>query len=504
MPNTIQPARTLNSRVFLIDGGARADRKPAFQAFMKAGPLEWGVGDVEKIEAPDPNDYENFIEIGEIPGQVERPSISLTGRYALDVASLMLDMARRRCPADVHIHFGQCTDPTSFTDFTKAIVIERGRPTNYSTEDLGALGSDEAAKVDETLDASGSTAYEILPLSVSEKAGDLITNEILDVVICDVKSCGTCSDPSDGAEKIYALSKAAGGSPSTPADVVYSLDKGLNWAVSEVDSLGAAQDPSALACVGSYMVVLSAAANNLNYVLKSELDATGDETWAAATTGFVAGKQPRAISVANNVGFIAGNAGYVYRCTDPTAGVEVLSAGVLTVDDLLCVHALTEEFVLIGGNNGTILVSENGTDFTMVTKFTALGVHFKGIWAKSKTEWFVCTSNGRLYYTINGGVNWTEKGFPSSGTGVCYDIVFVNNNVGYLAHANATPKGRILRTYDGGYSWVVTPEKLGTTGIPANQRLNAVAANGNDPNFYVAGGLGGTAGTDGIIVLAQD
>lgn len=505
MAASIVPAKTAFSRVFIIEGGARADRKPSFEAYTKAGGLEWGVGDVERIEAPDPEAYGDFIEIGEVIGQVERPTISLTSRFAMDIASKLLSMARRRCPGTVHIHFGQCTDPTSFNDYTKAIIVDPARPSNYSTEDLGALGSDENAKVDETLDLSGKDAYEVLPLSVGEKAASLITNEIMDVTIADVKGCGDCADESDGSEKIYAVSKAAGGSPSTPPDVIYTLDKGATWGTSDIDSLSSAQDAVGIRQVGQYLVAISddvGTTGNLNYVLKTDLDLTGDETWVGVTTGFVAGKQPRAISVAGGVGFIVGNGGYIYKCIDPTAGVEVLDAGGLTSDDLLSVHALSEDFVVACGNNGIILYTTNGQDFSALTRFTALGVHFNAIWAKNTQEWFVVTSSGLMYYTVNGGVTWTAKTFPGSGTGVCYDILFVNSNVGYLAHTNATPKGRILRSTDGGYSWVVTPERLGLAGIPTNQRLTCIAANRHDVNFYVAGGLG--LSTDGILIQAQD
>lgn len=506
MSNSITPAKTAFTRVFLIEGGARFDRVPVFKAFAKAGALEWGVGDTEKIEAPDPAAYGEFIEIGEIVGQMERPTLPIVSRYAADLASDLLRMARRRCPADVHVHFGKCADPTLFNDFTKAVVLLAGRPTNFGTDELGALGSDENAKVDETLDLSGKDAFEILPVSVSEKAGSVVTNEVTDITIADVKGCGDCEDESDGAEKIYATTLAAGGSPSTSPDVVYSLNKGQAWASSDIDSLTSAQDAVGIRQIGQYMVVISddvGTTGNLNYVLKSDLDGTGDETWTGVTTGFVAAKQPRAIDVANNVGIIVGNGGYVYKCVDPAAGVDVLDAGSLTADDLLDVHMLNDEFFIISGNNGTILYCTNGQDLIAVTKFTALGVHFNACWAKSKTEWAVAASNGRLYYTVDGGKTWTEKSFPGSGTGVCYDICFVNSNVGWLCHTTATNiKGRVLRTNDGGNSWVITPEKVGAAGIPTNQRLTCVAANKNDENFYVAGGLG--VSTDGILVLAQD
>ena len=107
----------------------------------------------------------------------------------------------------------------------------------------------------------------------------------------------------------------------------------------------------------------------------------------------------------------------------------------------------------------------------------------------------------RMYRTTNEGTNWTAKGFPGSGAGVVHDIFFSSTAVGYLAHATATPAGRILRTYDGGYSWNILPEGTGT--IPANDRINAVVGCIFDMNFVVGVGLADNA-TDGIIIKGSD
>jgi photosystem II stability/assembly factor-like uncharacterized protein len=106
-----------------------------------------------------------------------------------------------------------------------------------------------------------------------------------------------------------------------------------------------------------------------------------------------------------------------------------------------------------------------------------------------------------MYYTVDKGANWTLQGFPGSGAGVVYDIDFASTSVGYLAHATATPAGRILRTYDGGQSWNILPEGTGT--IPANDRINALAACIYDENFVVGVGLADDA-SDGIIVVGRD
>jgi photosystem II stability/assembly factor-like uncharacterized protein len=97
--------------------------------------------------------------------------------------------------------------------------------------------------------------------------------------------------------------------------------------------------------------------------------------------------------------------------------------------------------------------------------------------------------------------NWTAKGFPGSGAGSVYDIAFSNMSVGYLAHATATPAGRIMRTYDGGYSWQILPE--GTGSIAANDRINRVLGCIYDQNFVVGVGLDDDA-SDGVIVVGRD
>jgi photosystem II stability/assembly factor-like uncharacterized protein len=102
---------------------------------------------------------------------------------------------------------------------------------------------------------------------------------------------------------------------------------------------------------------------------------------------------------------------------------------------------------------------------------------------------------------VNKAATWTAKGFPGSGAGSVYDIAFANMSVGYLAHATTTPAGRILRTYDGGYSWQILPEGTGT--ITANDRINRVAACIYDENFVVGVGLADDA-SDGVIVVGRD
>src|SRR3990167_9450307 len=192
------PLQTGFTRVFLIEGRARADRQPSYESTMKMAGVEQGFGDVTSIYSPHPRKYDSFEIIGTVRGEAERPTTSLIGRYAINLQSQLLRLAKIGGSNYVQLHMGSCTDPS---------------------------------EVNETAEISGAQFYEVLPLNAASKAADVLTNEVIDMVFCDSVSCGDCEDPSDGCLKAFGVTKAAGGSPGTPADVVFSLDKGATWMV---------------------------------------------------------------------------------------------------------------------------------------------------------------------------------------------------------------------------------------------------------------------------------
>jgi photosystem II stability/assembly factor-like uncharacterized protein len=498
MSDSFIPTKRSLSRVWLIEGRARGDHTPSYESCLRMAGISQGFGDIEKIECPDPERYGGFVQVGEIQGEEERPTTTLEGRFALDLKSTLLRLARKRCAVDVQLHLGDCTDPRVFTDFRKIIIIEDAYLTNYSTEDMGSLSSGDDAAVNESADVSGKEVYEVVPLAFSEIAAAIITNEVLDVIFSDTQSCGGCLEESDGCQKFFALTKAAGGSPSTPADVVFSLDGGTTLYAHDVDSLGAAVEPNALDVVGSYLVVVSEADGALHYALKSEFDGVTDPDFTQVTTGFVGG--PRAIKSVGRSAFIVGSNGYIYVTDDPTAGVDVLDAGSATADHLLAVDAISSTMAVAVGQNSSIVKTENGTSWSLITPPTGVGIHYNAVAVKSSTEFWIGTSGGELYATYDGGTTWTLQAFPSSGTGSVLDVGFATDSVMFLAHQTAATKGRILRSYNGGQEWTILPESEGT--IPVSDRINSLGICKYDANLVVGGGLADN-GTDGILVLGR-
>lgn len=485
------------SRVFTIQYKAGPTNVPTYQGLWRAGSFSWDRGDVSLIRIPDPDEYGKFLTVDKVPGEEGNPTISLMARYTMNLSD-MLKLAKAGCDFDAQVHMGRCKDPKLFdAGWEKVLIIEGVRATSYSTEDLGALQPSDRAAPTEEIAIEGEDAYEVVALEFAQQATTQVVQEVIDIVVCDAESCGLCGLPSDGCQIVFALTLSAGGSPGLAAEIVYTEDGGATWNDTNISTLAANEDPDELACVGENLVVVSQDSCSLHWAnIADVLNAA--ETWAEVATGFVcATGAPIAISSIGPANtWIVGAGGYIYFTDDPTNGVDVQDAGVATTSQLNAVHALDlNNVVAVGNSNAVVRTSNGGLTWQSITG-PAVGINLNAIWMKTKTEWWIGTANGRLWYTRDSGDNWTQKSFPGSGAGSVRDIVFVTPSVGYMSHDTAAPAGRILRTINGGFSWYILPEGSGT--LPANDRFNHLAICTN-PNIVYGGGLADNA-TDGIIV----
>jgi hypothetical protein len=494
-----KPLQTGFTRVFIIAGRARGDHRPEYYSNLKMGGIAQSFGDITKIEIPDPNEYGKYMEVDRIRGAVERATFTLMGRFAVAVKSRMLELARNGCPVDVQVHMGECTDPSNFNVFTKAIISEDSVITNHSTEDLGALESGENAVVNETADISAKDYYEILPLSFTARAGDIIINHVNAIAVIDTASCGSCATESNGCQKIFAVTDAAGGSPGTSPDVLFSLDGGATWRAHDVDTLLTTENADDVAGVGEYVVVVSNTPYSISYALIQDFIDLIDPVFTETTTGFVANRGGRAIWSVGRKAFIVGSNGYIYFTEDPTAGVTVLDAGVATGHNLNAVHALDEENAVAVGNNGAVVYTRDRLSWdSVITPPVGITVNLTGVFMKSETEWWVTASNGMMFYTLNSGKSWVQKTLPGTTPSQMNDISFAKDSIGYAAGV-VNSRARIYRSFDGGYSWVVLPES-GT--LPAADQFNAIATCRYDPNVVFAAGVHDNA-TDGVIFVGK-
>lgn len=485
------------SRVFLIESGANPNTSPSYEGLWKAGGLSFGQGDITPIRIPDPDRYGAFKVVGTIPGEQDLPELGITARYEFDLSD-MLRLVNIGCNHDLQVHMGQCQNPQDFNGgWDKILVLESARISNYTTGDLGALEPGDNAVINEEVTWQGQLVYEIGKLTATEVGGSTVTREVIAVAICDQAGCGgVCGEASDGCQKVFMVTLAAGGSPGLSADVIWSDDGFSTSTLIHITTLAVGETPSDAACVGDNLIVTSGAAggsDSLHYAPIADI-LDGTQVWTEVDTGFVATKGPLALwSLGPNETWFAGRGGYIYFSDNPTSGVTVQDAGVATAQDLNDIHAFDSTHAVAVGASNAVVRTTDGSTWGAITG-PAVGVALNAVWMKSEDIWLVGSAAGRLYYTANAGTSWTEIGFSGNGAGAVDDIYFVNGTVGYMSHHTAAPVGRILRTIDGGHSWVVGPEN---GSMPDNDRVNSIKA--CSVNTLFGGGLGGGA-SDGFAV----
>lgn len=484
------------SRVWTIADRAAPSHIPAYQALGRAAGISWGQGSITPVRIADPERYGQFITVDKIRGQKGLPGLSVEFRMTRDL-SAVLALARKGCPIDIQIHVGACKDPSDFDQgWEKIMVLEDADLTNYATGNLGAFDADGEAIVNETIDVMGQDYYEIKPLAFSETANSQIVQNVVAVAICDSRTCGACGLPSDGCQRVFAIQVPAGASPGLPPELVFTIDGGLTWSETNVSTLPANKAPSGLMCVGPYLVVISDDDKSIHYALIVDILA-GVASWTKVTTGLT-NDPNKGVSLGRTKTWIVGSGGYIYFSTDITAGVEAQQAGDITTEDLLCIDALDEDTLIVGGTNNALLITFNGgvSWSALVGPAAKAAVTINGVKLLSENEILLFYADGTSYYTADGGVNWTKKALPASITAID-DVSFSTRTVGYMA-ARAGASAKLLRTISGGYSWYVLPESAGLS-LPTAVQFNSVAACGDDPNVVYVGGLRANNG-DGILI----
>lgn len=490
------------SRVFLTEGRARADHIPDYMGMMRAGGLEQSFGETNWAEIASPDSYNKFDIAGSVQGATEPPTTTLMGRYAADLTSTMLRLAKAKCPFDLHIHIGLCEDPSDFDSFTKAVVIEQARLGDWSTDDIGTLDSGENTDpVNEESSVTGIDMYELVQLSVAKKGEDVVVNPLNDVVICSNPECGECDDEDDGCQVVLATGESTPGSPGTAPDLIYSQDGGKTLSADDIISLDAGESVDGLACVGEWVVCVSNDDTAIHWKVLTTLLAGTHHAWNRVTTGIAATGAPIDIWSVGRLAFVVGDGGYVYKVETPSAGLTVLDAGVATTQNLNKVHALNKDFVVAVGDSNAIVRAKDGETFEAITGPAGVADNLKAVWLFDKNYWIIGTDAGEVYYTVDGGDNWTQlTNIPVTLTDV-NDFSFSSRNNGFMSGVIAGPAGVILRTYNGGQSWKALPE--GHTNLPGNDTIEAVAACRYNHNLVIGVGTADDA-SDGVWIRGAE
>lgn len=459
-------------------------------------------GAVNPIRVPDPNSPGKFKIVGHSEAARDMDGATLAALERHGAIPRLL--GRDQCAVNIYEMTGPCKNLSDFgSGWSDYVLIYSGGL--ITTVNLGdRTGWDSDAQAEDTATLTLDDLYGIGTIGFGEQATTQVDLEVVDLTYFSTEQCGECGLSNNGVQWLYAVVKSSGGgSPGLPSELVYSLDGGLTWHQTNITTMSALDNPSAVEVVGDKIIVV--VPGDTGYHWATINTTTGiPGTWTKVTTGFVAGKAPRDVfALSPREVYFVGNGGYIYRSLDVTAGVSVLSAGAATASDLHYVHG-TEECLVATGVSGALVYSINrGATWSTPAAVPVVLNTINCVAVLDSKHWWVGTSSGRVYYTINGGASWTELGLSGAGAGQVRDIVFATAEVGYVAIHNGTPTASIWTTWNGGANWTNTTPRL--LGLPTFDYANRIAvprvSNSQvAANNIALGGLGANH-TDGIILI---
>lgn len=486
-------AKSSQYRVFVQYQGSSPSNEYVYVGCLSLGGFQADEGTGEPIYCPSSDVAGKFDIVGTTSPPPALPTTDFTQHMDRRLNDFWWDLRRRGCQFNMAVKGFNCGRPDDPDTFDGKLLVKGTKLTAFNTGAFNSLGEDAV------LDLTGSLQLldfqPFRPMTFGEVADSVVLAEGLDGMYADAIQCGSCGTPSDGCQKMYVLTLAESGSPGLSSQIAYSKNGGGLWATDDINTLGGLSG-NRLAQVGSRVVVVSQADGAHHHKQQATIDAGSSGSWSRMASGYVASKGPRAIwSKSPSVTYVAAAGGYIYFMSNPTAAVTVLADGSATTQDLNDIRGIGRTIVAVGNNNAILYSRNDGETFSTVTG-PAVGIALNTVDLVTENVWYVGAANGKSYFTIDGGVTWTEM-TPDAAINVVNRIRFVDEMVGYMA-VQVGGSSRIYRTADNGYSWHYEGYYVG--GVPTAERYNFVTP---CPGNYNAALVGGriSSGGDGVIAL---
>jgi len=169
----------------------------------------------------------------------------------------------------------------------------------------------------------------------------------------------------------------------------------------------------------------------------------GGQNWIEQTTN-TSNTLRSVCFVDSQNGFAVGESGTFLKTTN---GGDTWSLSVISTFTLYAVHFVDTNTGWASGSAGTIIKTIDGgvtwTPQSVATTSTLYDLQFI-----DENVGYIA-SQSRIYKTINGGTDWVSQDLPISAT--IWNLDFVNEYTGWASGSN----GRVFYTEDGGDSWTV-------------------------------------------------
>jgi photosystem II stability/assembly factor-like uncharacterized protein len=382
----------------------------------------------------------------------------------------------KKCPFAVYVNQVECGRQDDPDNYVRQLRLTNNLRTNVTY--VGMVGRNEDAESMFNLDIEALPKAAIFltlnPLRMTTTEAQALN----DIRGNDWFECNAdCETPYDLGDRLVAGADAVG---AGTANLSISTDAGVTWALGGTDPLAA--DAHAMSLVRVRMsgttvrTIVSRDGGGATQGVVAYGDSLGTAlptSWTSVNIGGAAAGHGAAYGGGMwakdryNI-WLASAAGYIYKSVDGGGTWTAKeSAGIAAGNYMYCHFDKSGKYGVAVGAADVIALSGNAGETWQVATATGAAAVINCAWRLSKNRIWAGTANGRLYYSTDGGVTWTQRtGWTGSGVGQVRDMFWLDEYTGYIAVNNAGPLGAVLRTTNGGYTWNVIAT------MPENDGIN--------------------------------
>lgn len=438
--------------------------QPQYLGCHQIDDIEQPEGDSEPIYCPDPKAPNTFKVVASVAGAPGTITTSLT----TDVMD-SLDPLERLMPGfALYVNKVDAGRMDVFTNAVRTFILRGCRITNRTLSALAARTPDDNSRSEQSFDLSAEELIRFVKLTWSRQ-GIVDANSVNDISFCNSERARTADLP--------ALQACQIGYAASDANTVLYTSNGSTWTATSADPFSSGTDVvQAVECfeMGTDAVRAVVADGTADAGGPAKISYTDDEgaTWTVVNVGSTNGqyvKSSRGLFALDRVNMWLGTQdGYLYKSSDGGVTWAVQNAGTITSGIINAIQFVNEDDGwFVGDNNIIARTIDGGLSWAAVTgPLNPATLEVNCLAALDQNRCWIGSSDGKLYYTEDGGETWTQRSFIGSGTGSVTNVKFQNELIGYMVRT-VTAVSSVLYTIDGGYSWQ-------TMTVPTNASINAL------------------------------
>ena len=451
-------------------------------AFNIDGAVTQSRGESDEIKRPSDSQRNKWVTVGKVKKDIEPGT--LTGNQP--ASQEMVDdwdwMHKNNFELNVKLVIHPDAAPQAVDSWEGQIILHKCEITELGRgENLNPRTGDDNAEINLTISLRFSDYSIVKKLTFAERAETAVARAVLAIKSRLVK----------WRRHIYVLTGAT--ATSAPSAIAWSTDDGDTWDSFEPAALNTDDAANDAAIVGDYLLICSQANESHLFARLRDIDA-GDDTFVEVA-GYTATKGPNAIYPRSITGvLLAGQGGYIYKLRGVNRAPSIVHAGTLAAQNLNDIDGYKLTVVAVGASNTVLASYDGGTSWELITG-PAVGVALKCVKVMTDDLWYIGTANGKLFYTVDGGDNWTEI-VVGDGIGSVNAIEFSDEINGALVATTGGGAGVVYRTNNAGATWNNDVPDLRK--LPTSTAITCLEM--PDPNEIFVGGT--KTGPDGIVALA--